>query len=330
MKKVQHIIGADLSKKSIDLFCHQFRSHIRIDNTLSGFNGMLKWLRQQQINPSELMLVMEHTGLYSFCFEAFLHQHQIAFVKVNALAIKRSIGLVRGKSDKIDARRIAEYGYEKKNRLIAEMPVCRELQRLQFLHSTRERLVKQKTALLNALKEYQNIGLSQQDSIVQSQMRIIRSLEKEITKMEAEITRIIEQNSSLQQNHRLLQSIKGVGKVLATATIIKTRNFTRFTNARKFACFCGTAPFENTSGTSIKGKTKVSHLADKNMKTLLDLSAKSAIQYDKELREYYLRRTADGKPKMSTINIIRNKILYRMFAVIKRQTPFSENYLQAA
>jgi transposase len=330
MEKVQHIIGVDLSKKTIDLFCHLIKKHIRIDNCLSGYKELLKWIQQHQINASELMIVMEHTGLYSFCFENFLQQHQISFTKVNALAIKRSIGLVRGKSDKIDARRIAEYGYEKRSKLIAEVPTSSELQRLRLLHSTRERLVKQRASLLNVLKEYSNIGLSKRDSIMRSQIRIIQSLEKEISKMEVEMNDIIKSNPSLQQNHQLLQSIKGVGKVLATATIIKTKNFTRFTNARKFACFCGTAPFENTSGTSIKGKTRVSHLADKHMKTLLDLSAKTAIQHDKELREFYLRRTADGKSKMSTINIVRNKILYRMFAVIKRQTPFSENYLHAA
>ena len=77
-------------------------------------------------------------------------------------------------------------------------------------------------------------------------------------------------------------------------------------------------------------KPRVSHLADKQMKTLLDLSAKSAIQYDKELKEYYLKRTQNGKSKMSTINVVRNKILYRMFAVVKRQTPFTESYSQAA
>ena len=330
MEKVQHIIGADLSKKTIDLFCHLIKKHIRIDNCLSGYKELLKWIQQHQINASELMIVMEHTGLYSFCFEKFLQQHQISFTKVNALAIKRSIGLVRGKSDKIDARRIAEYGYEKRSKLIAEVPTSSELQRLRLLHSTRERLVKQRASLLNVLKEYSNIGLSKRDSIMRSQIRIIQSLEKEISKMEVEMNDIIKSNPSLQQNHQLLQSIKGVGKVLATAAIIKTKNFTRFTNARKFACFCGTAPFEYTSGTSIKGKTRVSHLADKHMKTLLDLSAKTAIQHDKELREYYLRRIADGKSKMSTINIVRNKILYRMFAVIKRQTPFSENYSQAA
>ena len=330
MEKVQHVIGADLSKRTIDLFCHLPNTYIRVSNQHSGFKELLKWFQQQQINSSELMIVMEHTGLYSFCFEKFLQEHQISFTKVNALTIKRSIGLVRGKSDKIDARRIAEYGYEKRSKLVTEVPTSDELQRLRLLHSTRERLVRQKASLLNVLKEYGNIGLSKQDSITRSQLRIIKSLEKEISKMEAEMNDIIKNNPSLQQNHQLLQSIKGVGKVLATATIIKTKNFTRFTNARKFACYCGTAPFENTSGTSIRGKTRVSHLADKQMKTLLDLSAKSAIQYDKELRAYYLKRVESGKSKMSTINIVRNKILYRMFAVIKRQTPFSENYLQAA
>ena len=330
MEKVQHVIGADLYKRTIDLFFHLFNDYIRIDNSLSGFKELLKWIYEHQINSSELMIVMEHTGLYSFCFENFLRQHQISFTKVNALAIKRSIGLVRGKSDKIDARRIAEYGYEKRSKLVAEIPASNELKRLALLYATRQRLVKQKTALLNAVKEYRNIGLKSKDFIMQSQMKIIRTLNKEIAKMEVEMKAIIDHDPSLQQNYQLLQSIKGVGKVLASATIIKTKNFTRFSNARKFACFCGTAPFENTSGTSIKGKTKVSHLADKNMKTILDLSAKTAIQHDKELREYYLRRIANGKSKMSTINIVRNKILYRMFAVIKRQTPFTENYLPAA
>ena len=322
MQKIQHIIGADLSKKSIDLFCHLPGSYIRIDNNTSGFKLLLSWFRQQQINPAELMIVMEHTGLYSYCFEHFLHRHQVSFTKVSAYAIKHSMGIVRGKSDRIDARRIAKYGYEKREELRADQSFSKELQRLQLLFSTRARLVKQKAGLINAVKEYANIGLSTTDSIMQSQLRLIKNFEKEIDRLEAEMMTIIENDASLQQTFRLLQSIKGVGKILAVATIIKTNNFTRFANARKFASFCGTAPFEDSSGSSIRRRTRVDHKADKLMKTLLDLSAKTAIQYDKELREYYLRRTQAGKSKMSTINVVRNKILYRMFAVIKRQTPY--------
>ena len=116
--KVQHIIGADLSKKSIDLVCHLFKSHVQIENTITGFKDLMHWLIEQKINASKTMIVMEHTGLYSYCFEKFLHQHQIPFCKVNALTIKRLVGLVRGKTDKLDAARIAAYGYEKKTGLL--------------------------------------------------------------------------------------------------------------------------------------------------------------------------------------------------------------------
>lgn len=330
MKNVQHIIGADLAKKSIDLSCHLLKSHVQIENTEQGYKQLIEWLNRQKINLSTAMIVMEHTGLYSFGLEAFLHQHQILFVKVNALAIKRSLGLVRGKTDQIDAARIAAYGYEKREQLIPDSLVDDSLKRLQMLYSTRERLVKHRAALICAIKEYRHIRIQEKDLILQSQLKIVKELDKQIERIENETELIIESQEALQQNFRLLTSIKGVGKVLAMASIIKTNNFTRFDTARKFACFCGTAPFEHSSGTSIKGRTRVSHLADKKMKTLLDLSAKSAIQHDKELKEYYLKRIAMGKSKMSTINIVRNKILYRMFAVIKRQTPFVQDYLVAA
>ena len=109
--KLQHIIGADLSKESIDLFSHEFQAHLKIENSFKGFRQMLKWLRDQKISCSNVMIVMEHTGLYSYHMEAFLHKHQISFTKVSALAIKRSLGLVRGKNDKIDARRFKEHKY---------------------------------------------------------------------------------------------------------------------------------------------------------------------------------------------------------------------------
>lgn len=328
--KLQHIIGADLSKRSIDVVCHLLQTHIQIENTAAGFNNLIHWMRQHKINPSKTMIVMEHTGLYSYCFEKFLHKQQMAFCKVNALAIKRSIGLVRGKTDKLDASRIAAYGYEKKEKLTIDVPVSDALKRLQMLHSTRDRLVRHRAAIIRSLKEYKHIGIPEKDIIMQTQLQLIKNFDKQIEKLMTEMESIIDEQEPLKRNLRLLQSIKGVGEIVAIATIIKTHNFTRFANARKFACFCGTAPFPHNSGTSIRKKSRVSHLADKQMKSLLDLSAKNAIQYDKELRKYYLRRTSDGRSKMSTINVVRNKILYRMFAVIKRQTPYVENYLYAA
>jgi transposase len=321
--KFQHIVGADISKKTIDFASHQLKLHLKINNDLTGFKNLIKWLNSQCIEISEVMIVMEHTGIYSYQMEQFLHTHQIRFTKVSALAIKRSMGLVRGKSDKQDAIRIARYGFEKAEQLTADKPLDSNLHRLKLLHTQREKLVRNRSACMSLIKEFQfAYQLKKSDVIIASQIAMVKTINQQIKKINDEMQTIIDADKAICDNYRLLQSIKGVGEKVAIATIIKTHNFTRFENARKFACFCGTAPFENSSGTSIRSKTRVSHLADKKMKTLLDLAAKSAIQHDKELRAYYLKRRTEGKSKMSTINVVRNKLLFRMFAVIKRGTPY--------
>jgi len=330
MKKTTQIIGADLSKSTIDLFYNGSQSHIKIKNNAAGFKELLDWFTMQKINLHSAVLVMECTGLYSFHFENFLHSHSIKFTKVPALAIKRSLGLTRGKNDKIDARRIARYGFEKFDTLSLQNPQDPVLQRLQLLHNSRERLVKHRASLICALKEYR-IVLKSSDPIIHSHLKLIKEFDLQIKNLDQALQKQInESGESVKRNFELLTGIRGVGKVVATATLIKTRNFTSFKNGRKFSCYCGSAPFEHSSGKSIRKKTRISHLADKSMKTLLTLSAKSAIQHDKELKEYYQRRTEMGKSKKSTINVVRNKIIHRMFAVIKRQTPFVEQYLKTA
>jgi transposase len=184
--------------------------------------------------------------------------------------------------------------------------------------------------MLCAMEEYQHLGISKTDTIIKSQQAVINTIDKQVDTLNKEMDKLISEDDHLQKNYNLLISIKGVGKVVAIAMIIKTANFTRFKKPKKFACFCGIAPFEHTSGTSIRGKTRVSHLADKEMKALLHLSAQTAIKNDKELRTFYLRKTESGKSKMSTLNIVCNKIVSRMFAIIKRQTPFIEYNLKAA
>ena len=327
--KIKHIIGADISKKSIDLFCHGLHEHLKIKNDVSGFKKMQLWLNDSELVKEDLVVVMEHTGYYSYHFEGFLHQNQVQFCKVSALAIKKSLGLVRGKTDKIDAQRIACYGYEKQDRLRMEMPVDAALQRLQILNSTRSLLVKQRSSLICAVKEYRVI-LSEKDPIIQGQIRLIGELTIQIKSLEKRMKELLNKPGPIAENFRLLNGIKGIGLIVATATLIKTNNFTRFKNRKKFSCYCGSAPFEYSSGTSIKKKTRISHLADKTMKTLLTQSAKTAIQHDKELKEYYQRRTQMGKSKASTINVVRNKLIHRMFAVIKRQTPFINQYQKTA
>lgn len=136
----------------------------------------------------------------------------------------------------------------------------------------------------------------------------------------------------MQSSLKLLCSIPGIGLVTAVALILTTNNFTAFNDSRKFASYCGVAPFEHTSGTSIRGRTKTSHLANKRIKALLSNGAASAIQSDEELKTYFHRKLDEGKPKMVVINAIRAKLINRIFATINRGTEYVvlRQYGQAA
>jgi len=330
MEKVLQFVGADLSKKTIDLVIHPTKNHLCIENSKLGFKQMIRWLKQSRKDLSDIIVVMEHTGLYSYCFEKFLFEKGIQFSKVNPVDIKFSIGVTRGKSDKVDAARIAQYGAEKPDRLKIQTQISKALESLKMLNTSRDKLVRTRAGLKTSIEEFRNMGMSDREPALRAQLRVINTLDKEIKHLDNQIQLTIHQESELKKTYSLLTSIPGVGAVVATNVIVKSENFKRFSNSRKLACYSGIAPFEHLSGTSIRGKTRVSHMADKSMKTLLDLAAKTAIRCDPEMRAFFEKRTAMGKPKMSTINIIRNKVVGRMFAVVNRQTPYVIRLIEAA
>jgi len=126
--------------------------------------------------------------------------------------------------------------------------------------------------------------------------------------------------------YKLLQTIPGIGKVVATNLLITTKGFTILTDLRKLACYMGIAPFPYQSGSSINYRSRVSKLGDHKLKALLNLSAWNAIRSVKSLKEFFERKVAQGKHKLSAINAIRNKLLAIVLSVIRRNQPFSEDY----
>lgn len=330
MESHQHFVGADISKRTIDLYMRTSGRYLKISNDEKGFKDLLACFKVEDMSMAEIVLVMEHTGYYSYVFEKFLHRQGIRFVKVSALAIKRSLGIIRGKSDQIDARRIAEYGSLHMAKLRFRKTSSKATERLRLLTMERNKCIKIRTSLLNTLEVLKNMGVSSRDMLLRSPQTIINTVNRQIEALEKEMEAVTREDEKLLINYQLLKSIKGVGPIVALHVLVKTNNFEWFDNARQFACYCGLAPFEHTSGTSIRGRTRVSHIADKQMKTLFDLAAKVAIQHDPELKEYYKRRIEEGKSKMSTINVVRNKIVGRMFAVIKRQMPYKSAVQEAA
>lgn len=321
------IVGVDVSKSTFDICFMPSQTSMQITNNTGGFKQWLSALYKIMESTDKILVIMEHTGQYSYRFEKFLQSYQIGYCKVAALQVKRSLGVTRGKNDKIDARRIAEYGWLRKEILIAEDALQPQLEELQSLLSYRAKLVRDRGGYISRRKEMIASGSCTASSFEgRHQQQVIDRFTTDILKVETRIKGLIQSDDKLQKTSNLLQSIKGVGWVIAAYMISCTKNFKKFANARKFNCYAGLAPFTHESGTSIHGRSRVSHLANKEAKRLLNLAAFSAIRHNAELKSYYQRRVAEGKRKMSCLNIIRSKIVGRMFAVIKRQSP----YLQLA
>jgi transposase len=323
MKK-RVIIGTDVSKLTLDHAIKTSEAHLKTANNSKGYREWLKWALGYG-NKEDLWVVMEHTGYYSYQFELFLHQQEILYTKVSALEIKRSVGLVRGKSDKVDAFTISRYGWMRRDELQAQKVPAVLITELKDLITLRDKLVRKRSGYKARLKE-QHATRKYAKVHIQNRipLRRIKQLTEDIKEVEAAIKSIINQSEAVQENYNLLTSIKGVGFITAVYMIAYTDNFQKFASSRQFSCYAGVVPFEHSSGTSIRGKSRVSHYANKKAKRLLNLAASVAIQHNKELKQYYQRRVAEGKSKMSTLNIIRNKLVDRMFAVVKRQTPYQD------
>lgn len=330
--KFSAFIGIDVSKATIDVHLRNTGKHTVFTNDLEGFEEMVQWLMDSlgQVTHKEMLFGLEHTGLYSELLIAFLNGHSFPFTVLPGLELKKSLGIRRGKSDKADSRDIAEYVYEKRERIsLFEMP-SKNLESLKSLASYRERLVKERTAFKTRIAEYQKVhGEEDFEVYVASHKRVIDCLDEEIKKIEAETLRLVREDSGLAKQYLLINSIKGIGPQTAVMMIVLTRGFTLFENWRKFARYAGIAPFPNQSGTYV-GKTKTSKLGNTRIKALLTMCAGVAIQYNPEMRLYYEKRTGEGKNKMSTMNIIRNKLVSRVFAVIERGSPYVDTMKYAA
>ena len=330
--KINETIGIDISKLVFDVRIHSNQQFKVFENSNKGFKQLIKWVyKSSDFKPEEMLFVFEHTGLYSHSLSVYLTAQKIPFALVSGLEIKRSLGMVRGKDDKKDATKIALYAYRLRDELKPYVIPSDEISKIKNLLTLRDRLVRQRAGFKASEKEQARVLVKKDNEILfKSQKNMIIYLTKQIQTIEKEIKTIVKSTPFLQNMYNLVTSVKGVGAQTALFIMIYSHGFTKFKNARKFASYCGIAPFPNSSGTSIRGKTKVSHLANKKIKSLLDLCAKVAIQHNQEMKIYYNKRIESGKNKMSTINIIRNKLLARIFAVIQRNSPYIETMKYAA
>ena len=322
-----HYLGIDISKKTLDAALivkeGQVLGQTKVANDKAGFKEMLSWIKKFKVKPADILVCAEHTGIYGYDLQVWLDDKKIRFSFVPALEIKKSLGIKRGKSDAVDAVRIAEYAYLRRESIVLSHKPSEAIFQLKTLLAERKLYVKTRASLLarkDAMEKYESKeGRRRREDAIKKFTMYIDSLEEQ---MES----IINADENLSRNYKLVRSVKGIGLINAINTIVYTNNFTSFQNARQYACYAGIAPFEHTSGTSIKGRTMVSQLGNHQLKCELTMAARNAIQTDSGIRSYYKRKMAEkgNSPGAHGIvlNAVKFKLVARMFSVVKSGTPY--------
>ena len=328
-KYKNYFVGIDFSKEKFDAALTDDSGNVLsqnvFENRKNGFGLFLKWLKKETCNAkSEHILVCgEHTGVFSIYLCDFMYSKGFRVALESALQIKRSSGLVRGKSDPADAIMIAAYARRHKDILRFYTPMSSELREIEALYNYREDLIKHYVRLKNQLSSGSlgNIAL-----INRSISKDIKDLQQRAKKYVLEINSRLKRSPELSKNHAILTSIPGIGVLTSCALIIATNNFTRFGSARKLMCHAGVAPFHSQSGSSIDTPHHVSGFADHKLKGILSEAAQVAIMHNQVIKRYDERLRAKGKHLGVRVNNVRAKLLTIAMKLIQDQKMFDPNY----
>ncbi|RYG07234.1 MAG: IS110 family transposase [Chitinophagaceae bacterium] len=332
-------IGIDVSKTFFDaalmvVVAHQKQAveTAHFENTSIGLKAFKKWLKTHAVAMDEhTLLVIENTGVYHRRIWEFCSKNGLPIHIGNAAHIKKSFGIARGKNDKIDSIRLCKYACRESDELKATPALNPILMELKDFMTARTKLLSQFNSIKTYIKELKTMShKSTQKLLEQAHKAALDGVAKSLKKLEAQINKIITANAEFKKNYNLLITVPGIGHLTATYLICCTGNFAGKISGKQLACYAGVAPFGNTSGTSIKGRDHVHHMANKGLKKLLHLCSLTAIQHYPEFKTYYDRKKAEGKHSLSVLNAIKNKIALRAVAVINHQKPYVNNQSIAA
>ena len=332
-------IGVDVSKPYFDASLMKVINHEkqpmetrRFDNNNPGIKTFDKWLKTHKVLfDSNTLLVIENTGIYHRLLWAYCSSKNLSIHIGNAAHIKWSFGIARGKSDVVDSIRLCHYAFKECDSLKSTPVLKPMLMQLKDMMTARTKLLSQINSVKTYLRELKNVSDKSVQSILdKAHKEAIEGLAISIKNIETHIKKIITQNKELKNNYELLVTVPGIGHLTAIYIICCTNNFAFKITGKQLACYAGVVPFEHTSGISVKGRNRLHHMANKDLKKLLHLCAVSAIQNHQEFKNYYDRKKKEGKHSMSILNAIRNKIILRAAAVVNNQKPYVQKHDVAA
>lgn len=316
MIKNNNFFGIDISKDVFDVVKNG-EKHYQFTNNIIGFKKFIKLL------DNKSYCIMEATGVYHYALAMYLYQNNISVSVVNPLVIKRfmQMHLRTIKTDKADAKQISLYGMQ--NTLVPWKPVESYISESKDIFELISLYIKQRTMLKNRLHSFDS--KSTQKMIKTGLTKSIRHLNKAIQKLETKLEMIIK--SYHKKMYSNLKSIPGLGPKTVLYMILITEGFEKFESAKQLICYSGLSPTQRTSGSSIRGKSRISKQGNSKLRNLLFMCSFNACKVNKPCKALYERIVAKGKSKKLALIAVENKLIKQAFSIAKSGLEYDENFV---
>lgn len=324
-------IGLDISDKTFtatsctyteNTFSYQWEAR-NFSQDDAGFQAFLAMLQAHGIDAPRCTIIMESTGIYSEAISRFLFERGFSVYVEPPLKIKRAF-YERGKSDPVDSRQIAEYGFRFADKLHAWQPRETLIETLAALLTTREAVTVYQAGCKATLK-----GLQRKPNAENLRKVYEKNIEEQkarIKEVDALIDAEIATNPRLFQTYEHVCSIPHVGRLLALNLLLITNGFTEHVDHRQLAAYIGICPFEHQSGSSVYRRPQSDAAGPARLRKLLYLASMRMRAYFPEYKNYYIRKTAEGKSGKLVLNNIANKALKLICGVIRSGKPYINTF----
>jgi transposase len=316
-------LGIDISKKFFDvtLLISDKPVSKKFSNNDRGFKDLVIWLDKQSIN--DLHACLEATGFYGEALAEFLFERKYSVSIVNPLCIKHyaQSRLKRHKTDKIDSVLIAEYCKIHKPALW-KMPSA-DLKKLRELSRCLEDLKVQLGQVNNHLER----KLKSSKIVTTTWTELKTKIENQIKKIYVEIDNLFKSNEDLGTKCKNLKTIPGIGKKTAITLLAEIPDIDSFKNSRQLVAFAGLVPSQKFSGSSVKGRSKLSKMGSLHLRKALFFPAIVARKFNSIIKDFCKRLEQKRKHSFVIIGAAMHKLLSIVFAVLKNNTEFKENVI---
>lgn len=330
MKQPKYSIGVDISSESFTV-CASSKPGVSLyepedyDNDINGFKQLTAWFKSLKMTPADMIICMEATGVYGELLCHYLYDHGYNVAVDPPLKVKRAFQVSGHKTDAVDSLQIAEYAIRFYDSLNIWEPREAIVEKVKAMLTTRELLVRHRTAQKNARTAFKRKQVIAVSAITVLEKEI-ESLSESITVLEREMSALISSHPQMRQIVDMLKTVPGVQELLASNILVLTNGFKLNKSGKELASYIRIAPFRFESGKSVQRKAKSPKHGPAIPRKLLHLAARTITTHNPRFKAYYLQKQLEGKDSYLIYNNVANKLLKIMCAMIRDRKPYSDKH----